>query len=321
LAIVLGLLLVAASFTKLRAETRYPPEQPWIESRFVSESASTAEAALALLLVAGVWPCGIWLATVTIFALFAIITVAGAIQGKDSCGCFGAVQVRPVYTMFLDISAVAALLVSGRPSKSGSEVVGRGSARGRWIVAGAIGIAWVGIVLGMWLIRPVFAVATTATEGQTFGGPGDLVVLEPEKWPSHRFSLADHILADHIDTGSQLLAGQWVVLLVHHDCDHCAAAVPKYVTTVGAGAPSPIFNPRPPTPDLRPPPRLAVIEMPPFGDAADPPPWQLPPSVLSGRLDQTRDWFATTPVALVVKDGIVISAKESDAAETPDPSW
>jgi hypothetical protein len=61
--------------------------------------------------------------------------------------------------------------------------------------------------------------------------------------------------------------------------------------------------------------------MPPFGDAADPPPWQLPPSVLSGRLDQTRDWFATTPVALVVKDGIVISAKESDAAETPDPSW
>ena len=31
--------------------------------------------------------------------------------------------------------------------------------------------------------------------------------------------------------------------------------------------------------------------------------------------------FAATPVALLVKDGIVISAKESDAAATPDPSW
>jgi hypothetical protein len=44
-----------------------------------------------------------------------------------------------------------------------------------------------------------------------------------------------------------------------------------------------------------------------------------PPSVLSGRLDQTRDWFASAPVALTIKDGIIISAKESDAAQTPGP--
>jgi hypothetical protein len=66
---------------------------------------------------------------------------------------------------------------------------------------------------------------------------------------------------------------------------------------------------------------LAVIEMPPFADATDPPPWQLPPSVLSGHLDQRRDWFATAPVAFLIKDGIVISATESDAAEIPDPVW
>jgi hypothetical protein len=59
--------------------------------------------------------------------------------------------------------------------------------------------------------------------------------------------------------------------------------------------------------------------MPPFGDAADPPPWQLPPSVIAGRLDETRDWFATTPVAITIKDGIILSAKESEAAETPGP--
>jgi len=66
---------------------------------------------------------------------------------------------------------------------------------------------------------------------------------------------------------------------------------------------------------------LAVIEMPPFGDATDPPPWQLPPSVLSGRLDQSRDWFATTPVAILVKDGVIVSAKGGDSAQTPDPAW
>jgi hypothetical protein len=59
--------------------------------------------------------------------------------------------------------------------------------------------------------------------------------------------------------------------------------------------------------------------MPPFADSTDPPPWQLPPSVLSGRLDETRDWFATTPVAITIKDGLIISAKESTAAESPGP--
>jgi hypothetical protein len=30
---------------------------------------------------------------------------------------------------------------------------------------------------------------------------------------------------------------------------------------------------------------------------------------------KTRDWFVTTPVAIVVKNGIVISAKQSDATK------
>jgi hypothetical protein len=151
--------------------------------------------------------------------------------------------------------------------------------------------------------------------GQDFGKPGELVVLEPEKWTGEKFSLADHI-----DAGSQLKTGQWIVLLVHHDCEHCATAVPRYIAAFGTSAAFPTSDPQPRAPDS-PPARLAVIELPPFGDPADPPPWQLPPYVLSGRLDGSRDWFATTPVAIVVKDGIMISAKEADAAENPDPSW
>jgi hypothetical protein len=43
-----------------------------------------------------------------------------------------------------------------------------------------------------------------------------------------------------------------------------------------------------------------------------------PQSAVFGHLEQTRDWFATTPVALRIDDGLIISAKDSDAAETPD---
>ena len=193
--------------------------------------------------------------------------------------------------------------------------------RSRWDparlwIAGGLGIAWVGIVGGIWLTRPVVAVTTSSVAAQDFGKPGELVVLEPEKWAGQKFSLADHI-----DIGSQLNSGRWIVLLVHHDCDHCAAAVPRYVAEYGGPLSPPAYNLRPPTPDLLPPPHLAVIEMPPFADAGDPPPWQLPPTVLSGRLDGTRDWFATTPVVLGIRDGIVISGKDGDAAEIPDPAW
>jgi hypothetical protein len=35
-------------------------------------------------------------------------------------------------------------------------------------------------------------------------------------------------------------------------------------------------------------------------------------------LDQTRDRFATTPVVLLIKDGIIISGQDGDRAENPD---
>jgi hypothetical protein len=288
---------------KLWAGTRYPdpPKQSWIGGRYVSESTAVCEAALGFPLLAGLWPRPTWLAAISIFGLFAVITAAEAIEGKASCGCFGAVHIRPIYTMWFDLLAVVLLLVTGRPDRA-PEVVDRGPARRRWIVAGSTCTVWGGIVVGMWLTKPPVAMATAATQGPTFGKPGELVVLEPEKWPGQRFSLADHI-----DVGSQLTTGQWIVLLVHHDCDHCAAAVPRYVAEYGGSRRSEATGREE---------RLAVIEMPPFADAADPPPWQVPPSVLSGRLDQTRDWFATTPVALSIKDGLILSSKESDAAET-----
>jgi hypothetical protein len=317
LAVSLSLLLLAASLLKLWAWTRFPQpsRHSWIESPSVSEGGAICEAALAVVLLAGLWPRLAWLAAVSTFTLFAIVTAIEAIQGKTSCGCFGAVQVKPVYTMCVDLAAVAALILTGKPDVGESEVGGWRSGRGQRILAGVIGVASLAVVGAMWLTKPAVAVMTTSIAGQEFGKAGELVVLEPEKWAGERFSLADHILADHIDVSSQLNSGRWIILLVHHDCDHCAAAVPKYI----AAEERQNAEGRRQNEDGEP--RLAVIEMSPFADPADPPPWQLPSTVLSGHLDETRDWFATTPVVIEVKDGVVISAKEAAAAESPDPKW
>ncbi len=305
-AFVLGLLLIAASLSSVWAEARYPhvPGEPssasWLSPRTLDEMVAAGEALLGLMLVAALWPRHAWSVSACLFTIFAVVTAAEALMGKSSCGCFGAVQIRPVYTMCLDLAAIALLLLTGRPATSGP---GPPTAR-KWLAAGGVGVSWVLAVAVFWQTRP--AIATAA--GQDFGKAGELVVLEPEKWGGQRFDLPEHI-----DAGSQLASGKWIVLLVHHDCDHCAAAVPRYVEELRSSEGG-TRNEYART-------RLAVIEMPPFGDAADPPPWQLPASVFTGRLDQTRDWFATTPIALLVKDGLVIASKDGDEAESPDPGW
>ena len=122
----LSILLLAASLLKFWFEARYPqvPHRPWIDNRAVVYSTVAFEAVLGLVLLSGLWPSPTWCAAVTLFSLFAIITATETLQGKTSCGCFGSVQIRPVYTLFLDLTAVALLLVTGRPDR-GSEVVGR----------------------------------------------------------------------------------------------------------------------------------------------------------------------------------------------------
>jgi len=91
---------------------------------------------------------------------------------------------------------------------------------------------------------------------------------------------------------------------VLHDFDHCLAAVPQYESAVPQDGQT----------------KLAIIEMPPYAGPGE----EFAPSLavsLMGKLDTTRDWFATTPVAILLDHGIVQAAAEGDAAGTPDPTW
>jgi len=118
-AVAFGTILLAASLLKLWSDGRYsvPLHRSWLDIPAISETVTSVEALLGLALVAGLWREAAWYAAISAFSLFAIITAVEAAKGKDSCGCFGAVQVRPIYTTCLDIAAVAALLLTGRPSR------------------------------------------------------------------------------------------------------------------------------------------------------------------------------------------------------------
>jgi hypothetical protein len=289
----LGGLLIAASLLTLWSEVRNRSfaNKDWVRRPVVMMPVAIVEEALGIFLVAGLYRRSLWFVTIGVFSLFAIVTAFEAISGEDSCNCFGAVNVRPIYTMFLDLVAVAALLCMSCPSRE--ETVKSGARR--WAVAGAVALLWVSTITVIWITKPAMAA------GAAFGKPGDSIILEPSQWVGQTFSLTKHI-----DIGSSLGRGRWVVLLVRHDCRHCAGAVQQCLASVSARQDQP---------------RLAVIEMAPYSDTDDPAFWDLPKSVASGRLDQTRDWVVTTPVVIVIQDGMVIAGVEGDAAENPDPRW
>jgi hypothetical protein len=255
------------------------------------------ELTLGILLLSGILFAKVRIVAIIAFAVFALAAISEALIGKKSCGCFGAVQIPPWYTAAFDICAVAGLLICKPPVISPQ----RPHSVRRIVFAGVIVLAGVATAAVWEAHRPVVVMTDlgAAEDVDQFGAAGSLVVLEPSGWIGKRFSLAGHI-----DVGSKLDSGRWIVMLVHHDCDECIAAVPRYEAMAARHAGV----------------KLAIIEMPPYATAGE----QLPITAdvaLSGRLDTTRDWFATTPVAVLLKDGVVREAVDGDKANSPDPSW
>ena len=144
--------------------------------------------------------------------MFACVSFSKGLAGEASCGCFGTVKVNPWYTFALDAAAVAALL-RWRPSFSqGSEPSGERPAAVRLAAFASVWLA-VGLPIG-WLAGR-FEPTIVTDEGEILG-ESQIVVLEPERWIGTRFPLLPHV-----DIGSRLAEGRWIVLLYHHDCPEC----------------------------------------------------------------------------------------------------
>lgn len=272
---IVGLLLVCAAILKtfqLFTEPAAALASPL--SRWFAPMQVGVELGIGLGALAGLyWRQLRWIALL-LFTFFAGYSLYLAIGGAASCGCFGALEIHPWWTFFLDLAVVLGLLVSVRHDggwKDGTESLGPlpvSSAKGQQIItAGVIAL----LVLSVTLLGR-FAVRQTATAEGLLTGAGDLVVLEPEQWVGNSLPIADFIDLD-------LSSGEWIVLLHRHDCAECQEAVPRYEQLAISK-------------------NVALVEVPPYGIQHS----------KHARLRDDREWFVQTPVEIRLQDGVVVSA-------------
>jgi hypothetical protein len=281
--ILAALLLIAAALKGHQLATEPVLGDGFLNSRWLLIVTVEFELLLGLWLLTGCWLRPTWAATLACFAFFFGISLYRALSGQASCGCFGRVSVNPWYTAMLDLAIVIALLW-WRPKGQGFLSVGRFERLpGRAIVA-----------LGGWFLLAVpTAIAMGIYQPPSLSAAGDIVgsdpvvLLKPETWIGKQFPLLAYV-----DIGDRLKEGEWVTLLYHHDCPKCQEAMKelKMVANQTGGL------------------QLALIEMPPYGETSG----DISTSGLfvRGRLQAVKDWFAKTPVLLVLNQGQVVRVGE-----------
>ena len=238
------------------------------------------ELALGFFLIAGLLPKMTWWISILCFTGFVAITANKAWMGDANCGCFGRAQVDPRITLALDIAVLAVLLIF-RP-RAHIRWLGHAS----WLTPVAALLLLIGIP-GGWLM----ATAQSASINDSgLVSAGSFIVLEPEKWAGKPLPLFNSI-----DIGGRLRTGKWIVVLYSHTCSHCVEALPKYLGIASRLESQGIDT------------RMALVQIPPFADSS-PLPSQLPGTVLAGRLEETHEWFAETPVEILLDEGKVVRA-------------
>ncbi|MAT70121.1 MAG: hypothetical protein CMJ58_11440 [Planctomycetaceae bacterium] len=227
---------------------------------------------VAILLLSGLWQSAVLRAVAVMFVAFAVFSSYRAWLGAESCGCFGPVQVNPAFTAALDVVVAVVAAMASSPSLPGS--ISPRQAKG---LAGTYAV--VGIVAAV-----LFVVRSPVTETSLLlENQGGLVILEPETWVGKEFPLASFV-EPPVDT----LSGSWVILLFHHDCPDCQAAIPKYDALASSSGEAK---------------HILLIEVPPYG--SQPPPVR---AAIVARLSDANEWFVQAPVELTVDDGKVTGA-------------
>ncbi len=251
------------------------------------------ELALGIWLLSNLFKKAAWLAAISCFSLFSAVTLYKGITGVESCGCFGTVDVNPWVTLLaIDIPSVIALLVF-RPvlilmRKAESvriliqEFITPLPSISRFATTTCLALLILGVT------TPILAFNEPAKTTVSYE------VLEPKTCVGKKLPILEYI-----DIADSLKKGNWLVLLYHHDCPDCAAAIPKYEKMGRDFVGNEDFL------------RIALIEVPPYAQGQVS---RNSPCVL-GRLAAVKEWFVTTPAVVLLKDGQVISAWEAKAPD------
>lgn len=237
-----------------------------------------------------------WVLTTVLWSVFFLTAVYEALSGADSCGCFGRVRIDPWYTAAFDAIVLVFLPFCRPDPPPASDAPARHVVR-RWCVVATLAAA--GAAFSIWNVAHV-AGARSVADGLVVAD--GVTILEPEKWVGKSFPLNAFV-----DVARQWEGGDWLILIYRYDCEHCQKAVPQYDALAASGAGG--------SPKLS----VALIEMPPYAPAGQE---LYGPQTRAtvGRLTADREWFASTPVAVRLHDGIVQSIAEGDAAISPNSS-
>lgn len=286
---VAAILLLASALKAHQLATQPAIESSLLTSRWFLASVVEGELLLGLSLAFGIWLQYTWWVTAACFALFGAVALGRALSGQLSCGCFGHVEVNPWWTFVLDLACVASLLLTFRLRLAS-------------LSARASGWRLVGFLASFLLVSAPTGLAVTGLDtdridlnGQIIGDTG-IIVLEPNKWVGRRFPLFRYV-----DIARELSEGEWTVIFYHHDCPSCQQAIPYYVHLARQ------------TSDQVTSPRVAFIEIPPFGIATGLP---ADSDAQVGRLLEQREWFIESPTEVTLREGFVTGHSNSEAVNS-----
>jgi hypothetical protein len=242
------------------------------------------EIVVAAWLASGVRQVASWWVALTTFLLFFVVSVFHAVTGKVSCGCFGPVTISPWWSAAFDLAAVVGLLAC-RSVVHNPKCSPRVSRTSQALIAMACSaiVAGFGATL-LLLAYPSFRVAKASLQAQK---GAELVIVEVSRWKGKPFPLAEFI-----DIGDTLMQGRWTVALVHHDCSACEALILRYAHSLSARGNQ----------------QIALIEIPPYGPLAT-----HDGGLVIGHLTDRKEWFVSTPLEIVLDDGIVVQVRQDQS--------
>ncbi len=277
------LLLVSAVLKAYELATRPVVPVDLFTQRWVLLQQVIFEIILGTWLVSGLWRRLAWWIATACFFVFIGVTFYKGLTGQASCGCFGAIQVNPWYTLVLDVLVLAALLVF-RPR---TPLLRPGHFRLR--LAGAVTVIVAGLAVSLTTIAR-YEPARLSVEGDILG-TDRFVLLDPETWIGKPLPLGRHIRG-----GDRLAKGAWTVVLYYPDCPKCRTALPEIVKKAADLEESGDVS------------RVALVQMPQDGQIVDCPVENAERHCLVTALDPARDWAVASPAVIGVVDGKVVSA-------------
>lgn len=277
---LIGTLLLVTSGLK----TLNPPASLVLEGGYgvphgLFIAAVQAELIVGFLLLFGWRPYLGWLGALTLFLIFAAISLQGALAGRESCGCFGPLHIDPRWTLALDFTVVIVLLVQRQRFIARKPPLAKTTA-----FAGMVGYLMFGTLS---LFITIGSHPTALQAGQSLPVEGGLVVLEPAQWINQEFPLGSAILP-RIECETR----EWIVLLYHHDCPKCQKALRQYERLARHLALHGEST------------QVALVELPPFGIVE----FGGAGHAHRARLSSTREWFVQAPVEIQLREGKVTLA-------------